>query len=182
MPDSSVRTSASGGIPTRVWPIFILPWVLSVDSNPCLPSSPVLTLYPFPPSPPFIPFSQAPSRPGPVRLDLTVAPPYPVNFPHPLPYSVNFPTLQPLFAGTFKTRARVITAGAIIATVADLLMLLAIGWHDEKTSYEERTGRFLGRAVIGSSFLQPKLRPVIMGGTMRNRSMRNALIGVILGQ
>ncbi len=31
-------------------------------------------------------------------------------------------------------------AGALIAAVADLLMLMAIGWHDEKASWEERTG------------------------------------------
>lgn len=66
MPDSSVRTSAPGGIPPRFWPIFTLAGVLSVDSNPNLTSSPALTLHPpHPPHPPN-PFLQTPSRPGPV--------------------------------------------------------------------------------------------------------------------
>jgi hypothetical protein len=36
------------------------------------------------------------------------------------------------------TRARVTVAGAIIAAVADLLLILLVGWHDDKTTYKER--------------------------------------------
>ncbi|KAL4852859.1 hypothetical protein ACK3TF_006065 [Chlorella vulgaris] len=44
----------------------------------------------------------------------------------------------PGLTGTMLTRARVTVAGAIIAAVADLLLILLVGWHDDKTTYKER--------------------------------------------
>lgn len=46
--------------------------------------------------------------------------------------------------GTLSTRAKLTVAGAIIAAVADLLLILAIGWHDDKTTLKEQG---YGRAV-----------------------------------
>ncbi|GAB4814472.1 hypothetical protein N2152v2_001518 [Parachlorella kessleri] len=41
---------------------------------------------------------------------------------------------------TFKDRTLVVFSGALISAVADGLLLMAIGWHDEMASWEERTG------------------------------------------
>ncbi|GAB4814471.1 hypothetical protein N2152v2_001517 [Parachlorella kessleri] len=58
---------------------------------------------------------------------------------------------------TFRDRAKVVFAGALIAAVADALLLVAIGWHDEKATWEERTGTSAvkgydyGAATVGTT-------------------------------
>ena len=42
-------------------------------------------------------------------------------------------------SSTYNKRAKVTFSGALIGAVADLLMIMFIGMHDEKTPIEERT-------------------------------------------
>ena len=66
----------------------------------------------------------------------------------PLLHAVAVPPPLPLFprsAGTMATRTRVTVAGAVIAAVADMLLILLVGWHSDdgtsgRTVHEEGTG------------------------------------------
>lgn len=54
----------------------------------------------------------------------------------------------PGLSGSLLTRARVTVAGACVAAAANLLLILLVGWHDERTTYKERHER----DIVGAGY------------------------------
>lgn len=71
--------------------------------------------------------------------------------PLPVSSSLNKRMYSPILcAGSLLTRARVTVAGACVAAAANLLLILLVGWHDERTTYKERHER----DIVGESQLK----------------------------